>query len=236
MQAALLRDLIVDDNINAEALRNGFRYIHRQLQLDFSWRAMEARVEGLPYLITDRAGVIVESAEDAGDCKSIRDVFIETVVSGNITNLENVWPANQGKAVRDIRIAQLAQGSAPTVANGWNQKWFEAAQRLRLLITPSANLTLSVDFYRFLPFYPSDEDPAIVDSTKSDWFSQNIPDAMQYGAGYHILKGLKQDNLAETYKANFVDLVKMAWDADLRAKQGALAESYSPMQPAQAKQ
>lgn len=225
MAAALLRDLIQRDDVNAEALTNSIRYIHRQIQRDFNWRAQEARITGLPYGAGVTAGVVVETAVGKDDCKTIREVYIEA--GGGV--LTNVWPSNEGKASRSRRISQIAQNAQPTTAGGWNQSWYEAARRVVLLIPPVAPVTLTVDIYRYLPFYLTG---GVVDPTLSDWFSENLPDAVQAGAAYWLCKNILEDNRAATFEQRFKESVAMALQSDMAAKQGALAQSYSPAQAA----
>ena len=302
MQAAILRDLIKTDDVNAEALTNSFRYVHRQLQLDFNWRTMYTRKTGLVYPAHSTDGIVIESMAGLNDCKHIIEVFLQS--GGSLITL---WPATQESASRDRRIAQIAQGQQPSEAAGWNQKWYDRGRRAALLIPPAADVTLTVDFYRFLPFYPAigadtatllddpitltkriqvseedfakffvgqkvvlstdatvvktvtalvDADPvfyivlnsvvgladtnvlalgpsAQVDAAASDFFSENLPDAMQAGASYWLCKNIMKDDRAETFQANFVALVKMAYDSDRMSARGGLAESYSPPQPGQ---
>jgi hypothetical protein len=98
-----------------------------------------------------------------------------------------------------------------------------------LLIPPASQTLLTVDFYRFLPFYL--DDGGAVDPTLSDWFSENIPDVVQAGAAYWLCKNILEDQRAETFYSRYIDGLKMAFESDVRAKQGALAQAYSPAQP-----
>jgi hypothetical protein len=231
IQAALLRDLIQRDDVNAEALTNSVRYIHKQLQLDYNWRCMYTRVTGLVYPANSTVGVLVESSQGADDCKHIIEVFIEHVAN-NVTTLETLWPATQERAGRDRRIAQIAQGAQPSLAGGWNQKWYDRARRAALLIPPAQDTNLTVDFYRFLPFYLTNN---VVDPTLSDWFSENLPDAIQAGAAYWLCKNILEDARADTFFARYVDLVKAANESDRLARQGGLSMNYDPATPAQAR-
>jgi len=223
LQAATVGDLIQSDDVNADALRRGLQYAHRQVQrslrgpeyrdldLELNWRCMEYRRADLAYATTATTGITIESATNAGDLKTLRKVWLQD--SSATADLQPLNPSSEDAAAQDWRR------TGGTV-------WYEARQKLMLAPVPTIALTLTVDFYRYLPFY-LDEDGE-VDTALSDWFSINIPDVLTHGAAYHLCTHLLQDNRAEKFKASFIQLLLSEFKSDQRSKQGALAKSYSP--------
>ena len=222
MAEALTRDVLRDDGLNAQEVLNALRYIHRQVQKNFNWRAMEARRTSteagntaIPYAANLHGGVVVETKAGAADCKRIRNVWVEETV-GAATNLHEILATSERDSAK-LRFCSML--TRP-------YRWHEARLKLVLVPAPAKATNLTVDFYAYRPFYPAaDGNP---DENTSDWFSENMPEVLQFGAAAYICTNILEDSRAAKFEGDFGRLLAMAQATDSESKQGGISTCYSP--------
>lgn len=221
LKELLLRDVLPDHDV-PEQVPGALRFTHREVQRIRNWRAMEHRVEDLAYAAALTTGITV-----AADYKMARNVWLDTAGV-----LSPIQPTDEAEANR-LRRATFQARAATDLTTTHHQRWYEAGLKVVLLVPPAAQLTLVVDYWRYLAFYEDvdvgDEgEPATVEDA-TDWFSDNIPEALAWGAAYFLTRFAK-DKAAEAkhYREMYQQLRDEAWQADLVARQGGVAGALQP--------
>ena len=290
MMEAVARDIIQRDDVLTEALSNAFVFAQRDVQRRKNWRCMEQRT---PVPITYPAGGVAGVMVDP-NYKRARQVYLAA-------NMQPLLPTTEDDASRFRRISYNTTGNGPDTR--YLQRWYDAQFKLFLLVPPSIDTDLVVDFYGYLPFYsdlrsgtvtvsgaPDGANKQIVVSapdyaklvvgqrltlntdgtivktvqtltaagykvtldsvigladtnvlnlgpTKAggldmqDWFSVNMPEALEFLAAYYISKNIYEDGRADGFLLRANTIIQEAYADDVASKQGGLAKSYSPPTP-----
>jgi hypothetical protein len=117
---------------------------------------------------------------------------------------------------REAAIARGEQGRPRGVA-GWTLR------NNRIVLWPdytgSETLQLRLDYYAALPFYTAPE--------SEDWFSQQAPHALVFGAAWLVCLNLWNDERAAGFAQVYQGFLQKAVDADKRNPEGP-KRAYSP--------
>jgi hypothetical protein len=210
MRETLARDVLQRDDVN-ESLTTAIQFSHKEIQRTKDWRAMEERATGLDYnqAVIDANGITV-----AADYKRAREVYI---VDG--IDLKSVLPSTEQDVNKLRRIAFNTRGIVNPSEGGYIQRWYES--RLKIVLFIPVEVILAVEYYKYLAPI------ALADDT--DYFTENIPQIVIWGAAYYMSKYIFEDARAQHFLDVYKQLLEEAYIADVQAK----LQMNKPMNPRQ---
>mgnify|MGYP001411072959 CR=1 FL=1 len=199
MRETLARDVLQRDDVN-ESLTTAIQFSHKEIQRTKDWRAMEERANGLDY---NQAAIDAPGIEVSADYKRAREVYI---VDG--VDLKSVLPSTEQDVNKLRRIAFNTRGITNPTEGGYIQRWYES--RLRVVLFIPVTVTLAVEYYKYLP--------ALANADDTDYFTENIPQIVIWGAAYYMSKYIFEDARAQHFLEVYKQLLEEAYVADVQAK------------------
>jgi hypothetical protein len=203
------------------------RFAHREIQRTKNWRAMEHRVTDIVYPGTADFGVGVAVAPTVGAYKMANALWLVTE-----NGLQFVRPATEDEVNR-LRRAHIESRGSVDLTAAHLQRWYERELKVVLLLPPALDTDIEVDIWRYLPFYDDidvggEGQPETVEDA-TDWFSDNLPEALCWGAAYYLSR-FSRDLKAEAahYLEVYKGLCGEAWQSDVVSRQAGAAGGTQP--------
>lgn len=225
LRQTLAKKLLLVDEAD-DSLLDALNFVHTQIQMDFDWRCMDAELNAVNFTANTPGGIVVDATY-----KTFRHVYLEhSSTSG--TQYEPVTPSTEEECNKIKRLAWMGsknlpanlQGtSAPLQASNTLQRWYDYGRKLHLLLVPTVATPITVVYTKILPAYSAEAD--------TDWFSENYPQILIFGAAAYYATYQLEDDRSAKFAAVHQQMIAAAQLSDKKSRQGGLGNTHRPPLP-----